>query len=79
MIKKNHILPLLIGFVMAFSQPLAAQTEAVAISTTPADSLSLDSIISKVVNTYPSVKEAEEAVKRADTKVELARSGHYPT
>ena len=78
MIKKNHILPLLIGFVMAFSQPLAAQTEAVAMAASPADSLSLDSIISKVVNSYPSVKEAEEAVKRADTKVELARSGHYP-
>lgn len=78
MIKKNHILPLLIGIVMAFSQQLSAQTETVAMETSPADSLSLDSIISKVVSSYPSVKEAEEAIKRADTQIDLARSGHYP-
>ncbi|GET22303.1 TolC family protein [Prolixibacter denitrificans] len=78
MIKKNHILPLLIGIVMAFSQQLSAQTETVAMETSPADSLSLDSIISRVVSSYPSVKEAEEAIKRADTQIELARSGHYP-
>jgi len=78
MIKKKHILPLLIGVVMAFSQQLSAQTETVAMETSPADSLSLDSIISRVVSSYPSVKEAEEAIKRADTQIELARSGHYP-
>ncbi|GET24979.1 TolC family protein [Prolixibacter sp. NT017] len=78
MIKKKHILPLLVGVVMAFSQQLSAQTETVAMETSPTDSLSLDSIISKVVSSYPSVKEAEEAIKRADTQIDLARSGHYP-
>ena len=79
MINRHHILLLFIASLFAFSYPANAQTEAVSIEASPADSLSLDSIISKVVSTYPSVKEAEEALNAADTQIELARAGHYPT
>jgi len=78
MINRHHILLLFIASLFAFSYPANAQTEAVSIEASPADSLSLDSIISKVVSTYPSVKEAEEALNAADTQIELARTGHYP-
>ncbi|MGD0581661.1 MAG: TolC family protein [Bacteroidales bacterium] len=45
----------------------------------PADSLSLKSIISEIINMHPSVKGAEEALKAADSRIGLARSGYYPT
>ena len=77
MIKKYHILLLLVAIIFAY--PAGAQTVEATVEASAADSLSLDSIISKVVSNYPSVKEAEEAIKRADTQIELARSGHYPT
>ena len=51
MINRHHILLLFIASLFAFSYPANAQTEAVSIEASPADSLSLDSIISKVVST----------------------------
>jgi outer membrane protein TolC len=45
---------------------------------TNSDSLSLKTIIDKVITTYPSVKVAEEAIHNADAKIGFARTGYYP-
>ena len=41
----------------------------------PADSLSLKSVIQQVISTYPSVKIAEEAIRNADSRIGLAKTG----
>jgi outer membrane protein TolC len=42
------------------------------------DSLSLTSIIKQVIATYPSVKVAEEAIRNADSRIGLAKTGYNP-
>ncbi len=42
------------------------------------DSLSLKNIIRQVVTSYPSVKVAEEAIRNADSKIALAKTGYNP-
>ncbi len=42
------------------------------------DSLSLKSVIQQVISTYPSVKAAEEALKNADARIGLAKTGYNP-
>ncbi len=42
------------------------------------DSLSLKSIIEKVIANYPAVKAAEEALNYADSKIGLAKTGYNP-
>ena len=42
------------------------------------DSLSLGSVIQKVISNYPSVKVAEEAIRNADSKIALAKTGYNP-
>ena len=44
----------------------------------PADSLALRNVIQQVISTYPSVKVAEEALKTADSRIGLARTGYNP-
>jgi outer membrane protein TolC len=46
---------------------------------TAGDSLSLSSIITDIVNNHPTVKSAEEALKNADARIGLAKTGYYPT
>lgn len=46
--------------------------------TSSSDSLSLKTVIQQVINTYPSIKVAEEALKNADTRIALARTGYNP-
>lgn len=46
--------------------------------TSPTDSLSLKNVIQLVISTYPSVKVAEEAIRNADSKIELAKTGYNP-
>ncbi len=46
--------------------------------TTDADSLSLKSIIERVVTTHPSVKDAEEAINNANARIGLAKTGYNP-
>ena len=43
-----------------------------------ADSLSLKSVIKQVISTYPSVKIAEEAIRNADSRIGLAKTGYNP-
>jgi len=42
------------------------------------DSLTLDYVIKEVLNSYPSIKQIEEALNIADAKIALARSGYMP-
>jgi outer membrane protein TolC len=42
------------------------------------DSLSLRSVIQQVISTYPSVKVAEEAIRNADSRINLAKTGYNP-
>ena len=42
------------------------------------DSLSLNDIIQQVIKTYPTIKDAEEALQTADAKISLAKTGYYP-
>jgi outer membrane protein TolC len=44
----------------------------------PTDSLSLKSVIQQVISTYPSVKIAEEAIRNADSRIGLAKTGYNP-
>ena len=46
--------------------------------TTTSDSLSLNSIIEDVINNHPDIKTAEEAIRNADTRIKLAKTGYYP-
>jgi len=54
-----------------------AQT-AIGSSISSSDSLSLKSIIQQVISTYPTVKIAEEAVRNADSKIAMAKTGYNP-
>lgn len=42
------------------------------------DSLSLMNIIKQVISSYPTVKVAEEAIKNADSRIGLAKTGYNP-
>lgn len=42
------------------------------------DSLSLEAVITKVISSYPSVKVAEEAIRNADSRIGLAKTGYNP-
>jgi outer membrane protein len=42
------------------------------------DSLSLKSVITEVISTHPTVKGAEEALRNADARIGLAKTGYYP-
>jgi outer membrane protein len=42
------------------------------------DSLSLKSVIRQVISSYPSIKVAEEAIRNADSRIGLARTGYNP-
>jgi outer membrane protein TolC len=42
------------------------------------DSLSLVSIIEEIVKAHPTVRGAEEALRNADARIGLARTGYYP-
>jgi len=45
---------------------------------TLSDSLSLKSVIQQVISTYPTVKIAEEAIRNADSRIGLAKTGYNP-
>ncbi len=42
------------------------------------DSLTLKSVIQKVITTYPTIKIAEEAILNADSRIALAKTGYNP-
>jgi outer membrane protein len=68
------ILPLLV-----FSNSVIyAQQENQISSFSSGDSLSLNEIIKEVIDSHPSIKEAEEALNAADARINLARTGYNP-
>lgn len=44
----------------------------------PADSLSLKTIIQKVISGFPTIKSAREAINNADARIGLAKTGYNP-
>jgi len=57
--------------IAPYTFPAAAQQQV--------DSLSLDQIMAQVMQSHPSVKEAEEALNGATAKIDLAKSAYLPT
>jgi outer membrane protein len=74
-IVKRSILSIL---VLSFLMTSLIYGQGKSISGQESDSLSLKTIINKVITSYPTVKVAEEALKNADAKIGLARAGYYP-
>lgn len=64
--------------ILVFNQITNCQTTYPSQGKTDKDSLTLKDIIKVVVTTHPTVKVAEEAIKNADSRIGLARSGYYP-
>jgi outer membrane protein len=69
----SSIILLLLFDSVSFSQTGSAQQ-----AVSSGDSLSLRDIIKMAVTTHPTVKAAEEAVRNADARIGLARTGYYP-
>lgn len=57
---------------------LSAQTSGVKTVPSGNDTLSLNQIMDTVIQNYPGIKEAEEAINKADAQIGLAKSGYYP-
>jgi outer membrane protein TolC len=76
-IVKKSILP---GLILTFciSNIIIGQATISTRINSPIDSLSLKNVILQVITTYPSVKEAEEAVRNAESRIELAKTGYNP-
>jgi outer membrane protein len=76
---KNHRGILLSVFLLLlFSINTICQDFTEPASVSQSDSLSLKSLIEEVVSSHPTVKGAEEALKNADARIGLARTGYYP-
>jgi len=75
-INKKSILPILI--LLSFLNGIIYGQINVDMVKPTADSLSLKSVIQQVISTYPSVKIAEEAIRNADSRIGLAKTGYNP-
>jgi outer membrane protein len=75
--KLRIILPAIILFLNS-SNYISGQNSKNANVLPMADSLSLKSIIEKVISSHPSVKLAEEAINNADARIALAKTGYLP-
>ena len=75
-INKKSILPILI--LLSFLNGIIYGQINVDMVKPTADSLSLKSVIKQVISTYPSVKIAEEAIRNADSRIGLAKTGYNP-
>jgi outer membrane protein len=47
-------------------------------SSVSTDSLALKTIISRIITSHPTVKSADEALRNADARIGLAKTGYYP-
>jgi outer membrane protein len=63
---------ILIAVTAAILSPLSAQP------VLSADSISLDTIIKKVISNYPAIEKSIQELKAADARVGVAKSGYYP-
>ncbi len=73
---RQSILPA--SLIVIFSISANCQDNHGPVSASQSDSLSLKSLIAEVISTHPTVKGAEEALKNADARIGLARTGYYP-
>jgi outer membrane protein len=73
-INRIKVSAIILGFLLIFSKNGISQNNTGMAS----DSLSLKTIISKIIQTHPTVKGAEEALNNADARIGLARTGYYP-
>jgi outer membrane protein len=76
--KKNRKFILTGTLTIIFGISAICQENPGAVSASQSDSLSLKSLIADVVSTHPTVKAAEEALRNADTRIGLAKTGYYP-
>jgi outer membrane protein len=79
MILKKFTGWLIIFTTTGLFQVTSAQVGGTAPAINPNDSLSLPQILKKVVESYPTVTKAQEAINAAQAGIGLARSGYYPT
>ena len=75
-IKRIALSTAIILFLVGYN--LKSQTNTSYISPDKTDSLQLKEIISRVIKDHPTVKSAEEAIKNADARIGLAKTGYYP-
>ena len=73
MLHKTNIFCLLAAFVYIFGS-----AEAKVQAQTASDSLLLEQIISEIIKSHPSVKQAEELLNIADAKIGLSHSAYLP-
>jgi outer membrane protein len=76
---KSEVIILLALVITGYSTQSKSQGISVASQSSSADSLSLETIIGTILKQHPTVKSAEEALKNADAKIGLAKTGYYPT
>ena len=76
--KENRKLILSGALIVIFSISANCQENNGTASALQSDSLSLKSLIAEVISTHPTVKAAGEALKNADARIGLARTGYYP-
>lgn len=76
-IKITSILTALI-VILGINNNIFGQGSLNTVTNQETDSLSLKSIIEKVITSHPSVKVAEEAINNANARIGLAKTGYYP-
>ena len=68
-VNHNHLRSIILFFSLI---------SAAAATASNGDSLALSDVIKQVLQNYPSVKSAEEAITAADAKIKLAQTAYYP-
>jgi outer membrane protein TolC len=76
--KKNRKFILSCALIVILSISANCQGNQGIASVSQSDSLSLKSLIAEVISTHPTVKAAEEALRNADARIGLAKTGYYP-
>ena len=76
--RKYNACILAISMIFFFSKSVYCQDNSWQAGASKSDSLSLESLIVEVISTHPTIKGAEEALKNADARIGLAKTGYYP-
>lgn len=69
---------LAISMIFLISISVYCQDNNQQVASSNSDSLSLESLITEVISTHPTIKGAEEALNNADARIGLAKTGYYP-
>jgi outer membrane protein len=77
-ISKYKTITCFTALILLFSGRLLCQSNQAVPVESPADSISLKTIIADIIKNHPTVKSAEEALNNADARIGLARTGYYP-